>query len=210
MLRLTSGIARSDWRVTCGRAALARLLKGDRGAVAVEFALVSIPFVMTVLFILQMALTFFWIQCVEISTVQAARSIRIGAVQEEGLSAEQFKANKLCPFLRAGMDCSRVVVSIYPVEKEWDAARTKGVYRYIDKSVPKLQPAVLDQSAATYCPGGPGDMVFVDVVYKAPAFMGLLAPTGYVTTVAGERVLVLRGTTTIMNEPYLSTRPVPC
>ena len=189
------------WAGAC-RAQIGACLRDRRGASAVEFAIVISPFLLTVFFLFQMALSLFWVQSLETSTQAAARAIRTGVVQQAGLSVDQFKQQELCPNLALGLNCSNVTVSVNPVERTWQQARVRGSYAYIDKTRPSLIPAQTDQTAANYCPGGPGDIVFVDAIYRAPVFTPSFWPSSTVTMDNGRRVIVLRATAVVMNEPF--------
>src|SRR5690606_26334632 len=74
------------------RTGLLRAFRRDQsGATAVEFALVAIPFFALMFAILQTALVFFAGQAMETAVANAARLIRTGQAQQQGLTAEEFK-----------------------------------------------------------------------------------------------------------------------
>lgn len=83
----------------------ARLLSDRRGAVAMEFAIVSIPFFLLLFAILEMALMFFIGQVLDTATVTASRLIRTGEAKAQALSQDQFKA-KICDGMVNLVDCS--------------------------------------------------------------------------------------------------------
>ncbi len=75
------------------------------GVAAVEFAIVGIPFLALLFSIMQVALVFFGNMVLENAASQAARLIRTGQVQEQGLSQEAFK-NEVCSRISALFSCS--------------------------------------------------------------------------------------------------------
>lgn len=90
-------------------------LRNCDGTTAVEFGLVGLPFVMLMLGIVAVGLFFFTTFALESAVEQASRLIRIGAVQQTGMTAAQFK-EKVCSHLPAYVDCRgkmRVSVQSY-------------------------------------------------------------------------------------------------
>ena len=90
----------------------ARLLGARRGAVAVEFAIVSIPFFLLLFAILEMALMFFVGQVLDTATVSASRLIRTGEAKAQSLSQTSFKT-KICDGMVNLVDCrTRLYVDV--------------------------------------------------------------------------------------------------
>ena len=89
-----------------------RLLKDRRGAVAIEFAIVSIPFFLLLFAILEMALMFFVAQVLDTATVSASRLIRTGEAKAANLPQDKFK-EKVCDGMVNLVDCtSRLYVDV--------------------------------------------------------------------------------------------------
>lgn len=82
-----------------------RLWGDRRGAVAVEFAIVSIPFFLLLFAILEMALMFLIGQVLDTSTVTASRLIKTGEAKAQSLTQDQFK-EKICDGMVNLVDCS--------------------------------------------------------------------------------------------------------
>lgn len=121
-----------------------RLVADRRGAVAVEFAMVSIPFFLLLFAILEMALMFFVGQLLDTSTMSASRLIRTGEANAARLSQVQFKA-KVCAGMVDLADCdNRLYVDVQsyssfgaytptsPLDKDGNITKTS--YTYGDKS----------------------------------------------------------------------------
>lgn len=112
-MRLTWPLHRFHSVMTTGDASPhARLLGDRRGAVAMEFAIVSIPFFLLLFAILEMALMFFVGQVLDTATVSASRLIRTGEAKAQSLTQDQFKA-KICDGMVGLVDCnSRLYVDV--------------------------------------------------------------------------------------------------
>lgn len=90
----------------------ARLAADRRGAVAIEFAIVSIPFFLLLFAILELALMFFVGQVLDTATVSASRLIRTGEAKAQALSQAQFKA-QICAGMVNLVNCgSRLYVDV--------------------------------------------------------------------------------------------------
>ena len=89
------------------------LRRDDRGASAIEFAAVGVPFFMTIIGILVMALMTFGASSLDYAVQKASRQIMVGQTQNSNLTASQFQQTILCPLLPAGLfDCSKLLVSL--------------------------------------------------------------------------------------------------
>lgn len=101
----------------CQRVAqIARAWKRDEsGTTAIEFAMVGLPFFMFLFGIFGLGLYFFTTFSLESAVEQASRLIRVGYVQQSGMTAEDFK-QEVCNRLPAFVDCDgkmRVNVQSY-------------------------------------------------------------------------------------------------
>ena len=95
----------------------AGLLADRRGAVAIEFAIVSIPFFLLLFSILELALMFFVGQVLDTATVTASRLIRTGEAKAQSLTPAQFKA-QICTGMLNLADCnSRLYVDVQSYSK---------------------------------------------------------------------------------------------
>jgi Flp pilus assembly protein TadG len=66
-------------------------LRNTDGVAAIEFAMVSLPFFMMMFGLILVGLYFFTTFTLENAVEQAARLIRTGQVQQQGMSADDFK-----------------------------------------------------------------------------------------------------------------------
>jgi len=81
-----------------------RIGRCEKGAAAVEFALLSIPFLWLLLATFEMGLMLLADYVVQDGVSEAARMIRTGQVQKNGISASQFK-NIICGKMSFFLDC---------------------------------------------------------------------------------------------------------
>lgn len=178
--------------------------KGDtRGATAIEFGLVAVPFLGLLLMLFQSGLVFFASEGLEAAVQQAARNIYTGAAQTSGITtAAQFRDAFLCPagaarILPSYIDCSKLIIDV----------RTAASMTADDTS------ADFYNTSQQYCPGQIGDIVVVRVVYPMPAILPIITGSasasvsrsyaGLVNDVpnnSGWKQLLL-GTAVFQNEP---------
>lgn len=173
-----------------------RIAQDSRGATAVEFAMVAVPFFGLILLILQVGLYHFSIQSLDYATRLAGRQVMTGQVPTTITSASGFKTALICPKVFWTISCGDVVVNAYRVGTTSNAADSSGIYAFVNSAAKSLNAPQTDAAKQSFCLGGPGDYVFIDVAYPYPNFVGRLLSAGASSTVQ------LRSTTFIFNEPY--------
>ena len=139
-------------------AALQSLRHARRGATAVEFALVGLPFVMFVIGILSFGYMFFLQFALDFSLQQAVRQIQIGNVAGSTSSAT-FVTSVMCPIFSQFASCDGLQVSVQPVTDYWSSYATI---------------ASLVQPSA-FCTGRPGTLMFARAMYQAPVWASFMA-----------------------------------
>ncbi|MBC8129044.1 MAG: pilus assembly protein [Rhizobiaceae bacterium] len=172
-----------------------RFPRANEGAAAVEFAIVSLPFIAIVFMIFQVALYHFGLQSLDLASSAASRQIMIGKLPASAYNLGEFKRTQICPRLLMNFDCDAVIVNAYKANGPSDPAANTGIYAFINATSKTLR-ALPAQS--TFCVGGPGDHVFLDVAYEFPNFMGsMLMAAG-----ADPRRFMMRSTTFFRNELF--------
>ncbi len=165
-----------------------RLFKtDDRGSVAVEFALVSLPFFAILFALIETTLIFFASVGMEGAMEEAARLLRTGVSQSSGMTAEQFK-NEICSRSPLFFDCDQnLIVDV----------RTFDDFGNVDFTTP-LDPNGDLANDFQYNPGGAGDVVLVRAYYvwnvMTPIGIGLENMSG------GNRLLTTSAV--FRNEPF--------
>ena len=132
--------------------------KNADGAAALEFALVSMPFLALVFCIIQVSLDFLVFSQIDYAAFKASQSIRSGEVQRQAMTAEQFKTNLLCPQLRM-VDCASVQVNVRRI-------RTNAQWLQLD-----AQPT----GPFFWCPSGSSEQVLVQIFAPVPFLSAMLS-----------------------------------
>lgn len=88
-----------------------RWLRDNRGAAAVEFAIIALPFLLLVLGIIGISLYFFTSNALEHGVEAAARQIRTGQAQKNELTVGDFR-KLVCDEAGTYIDCGKVRVLI--------------------------------------------------------------------------------------------------
>lgn len=167
------------------------LVRDERGAALIEFAIVAVPFIALLIAIVQTSLIMFTQQVLETSAEKSARLILTGNAQKEGLSQASFK-DKICATLPSYMKCSDLFVDVSVINRFPDADLSR-------KSV-KFDPKTGDiQDDTKYEPGLPGDIVVLRLMYQSSVVSG---PLGFdPADMKGGRRLLL-ATSVFKNETF--------
>jgi Flp pilus assembly protein TadG len=176
--------SRLTFRLIAART-LKRFRRDRKGTVAVQFAMIAIPFFMMMFAIIETALIFFANQVLETATQDTARLIMTGQAQINGMSSTQFKTN-LCNRLSGLFTCAGVDVDV----KAFDS------FGSVSMSNPITGGVYVNPTG--YQPGTAGQIVVVRTFYQWPLFV-----TGFGYNVANlnnnKRLLV--ATAAFRNEP---------
>jgi Flp pilus assembly protein TadG len=169
-----------------------RFVRRQDGSAAVEFALVLLPFLALLFAIIQTALVFLAQQTLETVTASAARLILTGQAQSQGLTQTTFK-NAVCADVVALFNCaSGININVQTFSS------------FSNVSTPTLiSNGQFQNNNFVFQPGGPGDIVVVQIMYQWPIFVNLLGSTGLANLGNNDRLLV--ATAAFRNEPYGSS-----
>jgi Flp pilus assembly protein TadG len=168
-----------------------RFARAERGATAVEFAFVALPFLALLFAVVELGLVFLVGTTLENATEIAARQIRTGELQSAGGSASTFKSAVCAQMSWLGSDCSaNLSVDV----------RTYSTFTSVSATNVVTNGAV-DPTKQTFQTGGPEDIVLVRTFYQWTIFTPLLN-SGLVTLSGNKRLIT--STATFRNEPYSS------
>lgn len=177
-----------------------RLVLGDRsGAAAVEFALVSGLLITAILMVMTVGLLLFMGQAMDHATDVAARQIKTGAVQKQGMSQSTFVSNVVCPALPATFNCNNVIVNVQTVP---EAAGPAGYYAFVNSTQTSLIMPTLSNTAAQYNPGLQGGYIYLQIVYPVTILPKVLANILGTTTFKGAPAYLITSTAAFRNEQY--------
>ncbi|MCP3462591.1 MULTISPECIES: TadE/TadG family type IV pilus assembly protein [unclassified Bradyrhizobium] len=164
-------------------------LADNKGATAVEFALVAAPFLALIIALIQTFLVFFAQQSLEAVVRQSARLIATGQVQSAQMTQAAF-AQQVCNQVVIFFDCQGLMVDVQ-VANSWTAANT---------STPAL--TFDSQGKVTnvwqFNPGTAGDIVVLRVIYVWPVVLG---PLGFNLSNLASGGREIMGSAAFQNEP---------
>jgi Flp pilus assembly protein TadG len=166
------------------------ILRCNKGAAVVEFALVAAPFLALLMALFQTVLVFFAERVLDETTEQASRYIMTGQAQQSNMTQSEF-ANYVCQNTFALFNCKNFMINVQSYNS-FAAASTK---------TPTLTFNAKGQvtNIWTYDPGNPGEVVIVQVMYQ---WKVLLGPLGFnLSNISnGNRLLI--STAAFRNEPF--------
>jgi Flp pilus assembly protein TadG len=190
MIEITRKALKRKIRRLARRASPRRFARHQRGAVAVEFGLILLPFLALMFGIMETALVFFADQTLETAAAESARLIMTGQAQNQSLTAATFK-NAVCARIYGLFDCQNgVYVNV----------QTYSSFGSISYSPPLDSHNNLVTSNFVYQPGGPGDIVVVQLFYQWPIYVSLMNLNSLSNMSGNKRLLV--ATAAFRNEPY--------
>jgi Flp pilus assembly protein TadG len=167
---------------------LGQLRRDQKGATAVEFALLALPFFALLFAILETALLFFVGELLDTSVAESARLIRTGQAQEKNFDAEDFR----------GAICDAMVVMLSCEANLKIDVRTPKSFASADLSSP-VTDGELDDKDFGYDDGHGGEIVVVRAFYEWPTFMRFYGQD-FATLANGNHLLA--ATATFRNEPF--------
>lgn len=141
-----------------------RFLRCDRYAgVAIEFALICAPFTIFLLAVLGVGLHFYLQETLDFATQGAARQVQLGHVPA-GYTEATFIDKVFCPIFGQLQVCANLFVDVRPVT-DYQQLTAPGVVDGPDSTA---------TTGFSFCPGKPGQLMYVHVVYLAPVIGGSL------------------------------------
>jgi len=181
------------------RSRLARWLRNDRGATAIEFAIVAVPFFMFVLGILGMGLYFLTTNSLEHGVEAAARKIRTGEAQKSSTTVGDFKRS-VCDEAGNYIDCNKLHVLVQHASS-WSNLTPQ---ECVDKNN-NMVASTGDSGDAIYdYTGGASEVVLVTLCYqwdlaRSFSFLHLGASSD------GSGSAIIQAATAFRVEPYSSS-----
>ncbi len=164
--------------------------KNKEGIVAVEFALIAAPFFLLVFGLLEIALIFFMTTTLDYGVTQASRQIRTGELQSKAAVKSDF-ATLVCGNLFDLLDCSnRLHIDVQRYEDF--VASNAG------DPLPLNEDGTL-QDNFNYNPGGPSEIVLVQVYYEWSLITPIMS-SALKNMNDGKRLL--HSTAVFRNEPF--------
>ncbi len=184
-----------------------RFIEQRSGSVAVEFALIGLVSLELVTEAMQAGLYFYSSAAVERATTAASRAILTGSVANQGLNAAQFRTTVVCPSLTSlGLSCGNIITNIQTVP---EAVSPGGFYTLLNSAQTKLLlPASMDNTKTSFCIGGTGSYVYVQVFYALPVISPIWRLNA--TTWNGTSSYFIQSTAVFKNEPFQTASSGTC
>lgn len=186
------------YRPSALRRFAARFARAERGAIAVEFALICIPLMVLIFGVLELAMVLLVSTTLEGATESAAREIRTGEFQTSaGNTAADFKALVCSKMSWLSTQCSTNL---------WVDVRSFATFGALAGNAPMAGPA-FNPAATCFAAGQPTDIVLVRTYYQWQLFTPLLN-NALEDMGAGSGRRLLSTATAFRNEPYNTNPPV--
>jgi Flp pilus assembly protein TadG len=182
MLRDLKGHCRSWTR------AIARFRVAERGATAVEFALITPAFLATLIAVLETVIFLFAQASLQTAAVQAGRLFMTG--QAQNLSQAAFKTPVCQNYLPAVFNCNSLIVIVQSYSS-FSGANTSAPALYDAQGNPV--------STWAYSPGAQGQVMVVQLVYPWSVVSG---PLGFVLANLPNSAAEMMGVAAFRVEPY--------
>jgi Flp pilus assembly protein TadG len=179
-------------------AALRRFARARRGATAVEFALIALPFLVLLFGIIELGMVFLVSVTLQNGTDNAARKLRTGQFQTSGANTKaDFKALVCNNMSWLSTTCAaRLSVDVQTFTNFNTLSATGAV-----------NPTTFNPAATCWSAGQPGDIVLVRTFFQWDIFTPMLnASLVNMGTGSGKRLI--NATTSFRNEPWSSQTPV--
>jgi len=169
-----------------------RLIADQRGAVAVEFAMVALPFFFMLFAIFELALYFVVASTLENATGNAARMIRTGELQMSGQATAAAFKDQVCSSLSwLGSSCqNNLTVDV------------RKLTQFTNPNPPNpLQNGTFNNTQVTFVPGVPQDIILVRTFFKWKLLTNALVGSLQATSENGGTAIIT-STAIFRNEPY--------
>lgn len=179
-------------------AALRRFARAQRGATAVEFAIIALPFLTLLFGIIELGMVFLVSTTLQNATDNSARQIRTGQFQTSGSNTKADFKNLVCSNMTwlASTCAANLIVDVQTFD-DFTSLAAKG----------QINAATFDPNNLCWSSGQPGDIVLVRAYYQWQVFTPLLN-AALVNMGAGSNKRLIGAATSFRNEPWSSQAPV--
>lgn len=178
----------------CGKrrpSMFARFCRNNRGTVAIEFALIALPFFLLIFAIIEISLSFTAEQVMSNTVDDLSRKLRTGQLKASDVSGSKL-ATLICgQLLMPAAGCPDLVVDL----------QTYATFKAVPKTIPIKADNDVDASGFKNAPGGAGTINQLRVFYRWPILTDLMKPR--IESIKGKGKTLLFSTATWQNEPYL-------
>lgn len=172
---------------------------GVRGTTALEFGILSFPFMLFIMFLFELGMDFYIQIALDYAVTQAARAIQTGAAQSTTSSAA-FKALYVCPPVSGLLNCNQISINSFQV--------TTDFYSQGAATVPTVNGKVSTGSWG-FCAGQANSLMEVQAIYISTSLVGGLLPSMAMATTQGLQ-RITQSTMGFLNEPFTGADASGC
>jgi Flp pilus assembly protein TadG len=179
-------------------AALRRFARAQRGATAVEFAIIALPFLMLLFGIIELGMVFLVSTTLQNATDNAARQIRTGQFQTTGANTKDAFKTLVCGSMTwLSSACpGKLTVDVQTFDN-FTALTAKG----------QIDATTFNPNNLCWSSGQPGDIVLVRTYYQWDITTPLLNAS-LVNMGTGSQKRLIGAATSFRNEPWSTQTPV--
>lgn len=170
---------------------IARFRSNRHGTVAIEFALIAIPFFWLIFAIIEVALSFTAQEVMANVTDDIARQLRTGELRAANVSGDQLRERICARLLMPASGCPDLVVDLQSYTS----------FANVPVTIPLTTGRDVDPTGFDNKPGGASTINQLRVFYRWPIFTDLLKDR--ISNIDGGGRTLLFSTATWRNEPYL-------
>jgi Flp pilus assembly protein TadG len=181
-----------------------RRARGRRAAVMLEFAIVGPPFLLALVFIVEVGYDLYAQEMLDYGMQTAARQIQLGNAQ--GNTHATFMSDYFCPAVAGFLACSDITVNVAPVTTTADTTAT-----YYSPATTATLPTTsghLNTANFTYCPGLPNELMLATAVYTSPSIVALFVPS-LASNLGAGLVRVTISASAFVNENFTQSAETP-
>ena len=170
----------------------ARFCANRRGTVAIEFALIALPFFLLIFAIIEVSLSFTAQQVMSNAADDIARQLRTGEITAAAISAPNRLKQTICGRLfMPAAGCPDLFVDL----------QTYTTFANVPRTLPLTTAGDVDVSQLRVTPGGASTINQLRIFYRWPILTDLMKHR--IESVDGQGKIMLFSTATWRNEPYL-------
>ena len=172
-----------------------------KGATALEFAILSIPFFLFLMFLFELGLDFYVQLALDYAVQEGARRLQTGA-GNAATTAQMFKTDCLCPVISGFLNCNQITLNIYPLAaSDYYVNARSGA-----GSVP-ISAGSLNTSSWSFSSSSAATPMFIQAIYPSVSAVGLLLPSMSVVS-GSSRVHITTSSAGFINEPFTPTSKI--
>jgi Flp pilus assembly protein TadG len=178
-----------------------RHLRSRNGAVALEFAILAIPFFLWIMFIFELGYDLFTQEALDAALQIAVRQIQTGNAQGV-TSGQAFITAYLCPAAHGLLECGNMSISVTALDStvpDYSYTPLPGIQLNGGQIVP-----FNDNTGGAFCNALPKQLVLVQALYIGPSFIAGLLPGVLSAAYNGTMAHPTLATAGFVVEPYVA------